>query len=182
MGHWKLPSGFIFLLLVILSSKLFASDVSKSSPVIKKFGAHVAVVQDKPIKNNHKFKIAFDVGSQNKNGGLNRSFDSLARFINMHVANGTPIKNIDLALVIHGKAAFDALHENAFEERFLESNPNIELLNELMKYNVSVYVCGQTAGFLSIKNDELMEGIVMSLSAMTAHALLQQDGYTLNPF
>ena len=129
MGHWKLPSGFIFLLLIILSSKLFASEASKSGPVIKQFGAHVSVVQDKPITKSLTFKIAFDVGHQNKNGGINRSFDSLARFINMHVANGTPIKNIDLALVIHGKSAFDALHADAFEERFLESNPNIELLN-----------------------------------------------------
>jgi len=27
-----------------------------------------------------------------------------------------------------------------------------------------------------------LPGVTMALSAMTAHALLQQDGYTLNPF
>jgi len=28
----------------------------------------------------------------------------------------------------------------------------------------------------------LAPGVEMTLSAMTAHALLQQDGYTMNPF
>jgi len=29
---------------------------------------------------------------------------------------------------------------------------------------------------------DLLPNVEMALSAMTAHALLQQDGYTLNPF
>jgi len=28
----------------------------------------------------------------------------------------------------------------------------------------------------------LLPGVEMALSAMTAHAILQQEGYTLNPF
>ena len=36
--------------------------------------------------------------------------------------------------------------------------------------------------FYDITGGDLLPGVEMSLSAMTAHALLQQDGYTLNPF
>ncbi|VVS99449.1 hypothetical protein ERY430_40383 [Erythrobacter sp. EC-HK427] len=33
-----------------------------------------------------------------------------------------------------------------------------------------------------VEHDDLIEGVEMALSAMTAHALLQQQGYTINPF
>ena len=33
-----------------------------------------------------------------------------------------------------------------------------------------------------ITPDDLIPGVEMSLSAMTAHALLQQNGFTVNPF
>jgi len=180
MGHWKLPIGLISLLFVFALPEAIAGE--SAGPAIKNYGAHTPVEQDRPVKRRQKFKIAFDVGRQGSSSEVNRNFDSLARFINMHVANGTPIKNINLALVIHGKAAFDVLSDAAFDERFLEANPNTELLNALMENNVDIYVCGQSTGFFSIKKSELQEGIIMSLSAMTAHALLQQDGYTLNPY
>ena len=33
-----------------------------------------------------------------------------------------------------------------------------------------------------VTNDDLLPGVELALSAMTMHALLQQKGYTLNPF
>jgi intracellular sulfur oxidation DsrE/DsrF family protein len=43
-------------------------------------------------------------------------------------------------------------------------------------------VCGQSAAFNDVTNEDLLPGVHMALSAMTAHAQLQQEGYTLNPF
>lgn len=45
-----------------------------------------------------------------------------------------------------------------------------------------VILCGQSAAASGIERVDLLPGVEMALSAMTAHALLQQDGYTLNPF
>jgi intracellular sulfur oxidation DsrE/DsrF family protein len=47
---------------------------------------------------------------------------------------------------------------------------------------VQLLVCGQSAAYCDVKSDDLLPGVEMALSAMTAHALLQQQGYTLNPF
>jgi len=47
---------------------------------------------------------------------------------------------------------------------------------------VKVYLCGQSAAYYDVKNTDLYKGVDMALSAMTAHALLQQQGYSLNPF
>jgi hypothetical protein len=35
---------------------------------------------------------------------------------------------------------------------------------------------------MKVAAEQLIPGVKMALSAMTAHAQLQQQGYTLNPF
>ena len=47
---------------------------------------------------------------------------------------------------------------------------------------VRFIVCGQSAAGQGVAKSELLPGVEMALSAMTAHALLQQQGYTVNPF
>lgn len=151
-------------------------------PQIKNFGENAKVDQSKAVSPNAKFKVTFDVGKPAEEGKLNRSFNSLARFINMHVAAGVKPENIELALVVHGKAANDLLHNKARAEKELVENPNLPLLQALLDNNTQVFLCGQTAAYYGIKNEDLYQGVQMSLSAMTAHALLQQDGFTINPF
>jgi intracellular sulfur oxidation DsrE/DsrF family protein len=51
-----------------------------------------------------------------------------------------------------------------------------------MNNNVRIVLCGQAAAAYEIDIKQLVEGVEIELSAMTAHALLQQDGYTINPF
>jgi intracellular sulfur oxidation DsrE/DsrF family protein len=46
---------------------------------------------------------------------------------------------------------------------------------------VRVILCGQSAAARGIEMSDLVEGTEIELSAMTAHAVLQQNGYTLNP-
>jgi len=61
-------------------------------------------------------------------------------------------------------------------------NANADLIKTLIAYGVEIYVCGQSAAYYSVDNEDLLPDVKMALSAMTAHALLQQKGYTLNPF
>ena len=154
----------------------------KKGPLIKNYGPHAAVEQDYSFAKDSKFKVAFDVTEPGDVNVLNRKFVSLARFLNMHVANGIPAENLNLALVVHSKALQGLLNDNAFSQRFEGQNPNKELIQELLKNNVDIYVCGQSAAFYKVKNSDLLPGVKMALSAMTVHALLQQQGYTSNPF
>ena len=48
--------------------------------------------------------------------------------------------------------------------------------------NDHIILGGQSAAYYEIGVEDLLPGVDMALSAMTAHALLQQDGFTLNPF
>ena len=52
----------------------------------------------------------------------------------------------------------------------------------MIDQGVRVIVCGQSAAYYDVENDALLPGVEMALSAMTAHAVLQQQGYALNPF
>jgi intracellular sulfur oxidation DsrE/DsrF family protein len=61
-------------------------------------------------------------------------------------------------------------------------NPNGALIDALRAKGVRVIVCGQSAAAYDVQKADLYPGVEMALSAMTAHALLQQQGYTLNPF
>ena len=152
-----------------------------TGPVFQDYGKKV-VVEGVKFNANTEFKVAFDVAKGAEPGKLNRQFDSLARFINMHVANGVPAENIHLALVVHGKAGFDLLKSPLYQEKFNSTNANSPLLQDLMKNQVQIYLCGQSAAYYDIDKPLLEPGVKMALSAMTAHAVLNSKGYSLNPF
>ncbi|MBH0033598.1 DsrE family protein [Pseudoalteromonas sp. NZS71_1] len=167
-----------YLLLLLLISPFSQAGEN----LIKDFGYFYSVPEHVQINDSTVFKIAFDVGDGAKKGEQNNSMNSLARFINMHVAHGVKPDNIKLALVVHGSASIDVLANSEYKERFKADNKNQSLIKQLLANNTVVYVCGQSATHYKVAPEQLIEGVQMSLSAMTAHAQLQQQGYTLNPF
>lgn len=170
-----------FALIAFFLSGGAVAESFQSGPVFDRWGRH-APVAGVSFDENASFSVAFDVAKAAGDGKLNRQFDSLARFINMHVANGVKPENIHLALVVHGSATLDLLSDEYYKARKGTSNGNTALLNELMKAQVSVIVCGQSAAAHEVSAEMLIPGINIALSAMTAHAQLQQQGYTVNPF
>lgn len=173
--------GFILVMLISFNS-LAGMEAFNDGPLILGYGKHARVEQDAQVPKDIILKVAFDVSESGGIEGVNRKFDSLARFLNMHVANGNKAENIQLALVVHGKAGGDLLNKKAYMHKYDSNNPNQELLKLLMQHKVQVFLCGQSAAFYDINNADLVDGVQMSLSAMTSHALLQQQGYQLNPF
>lgn len=153
----------------------------KDGPQIFGYGNHAPVDTKSNLK-GVQFKVAFDVGSAANPGELNRKFDSLARFINMQAAAGVAKEHIQLALVVHGKASFDLLDNETYQKAHQLDNINKALIQTLLANNVRVILCGQTAAAYDISLSQLIAGTQIELSAMTAHALLQQQGYTVNPF
>ena len=180
----RCTAGLVLALLSVLSAPLAAQPAAMTTgPAIAGFGPAARVDSDMPIPPDTMFRIAFDVSEENTTDRPLRGFESLARFINMHVAAGVPEDRIRLALVVHGKASFDLLTDSAHRARFDgRPSPSGALIADLQKHHVRVIVCGQSAAALGIAKADLMPGVELALSAMTAHALLQQEGYTLNPF
>ena len=149
-----------------------------AGPAIKSHGRVAAVPSAPPLDADMRFRVAFDVAAAADPGQPNRQLDSAARFINMHVAAGVARENIGLAIVVHGAAAMDLTSD----EKFGGENPSAGLIAALIDSGVTIQLCGQTAAFRDIRAEDLLPGVSMALSAMTAHAQLQRAGYTLNPF
>ncbi|MGK0305738.1 MAG: intracellular sulfur oxidation DsrE/DsrF family protein [Gammaproteobacteria bacterium] len=110
------------------------------------------------IPENMRFNVAFDVSDTGGSGLFNGKFNSLARFLNMHVADGIAADNIKLALVIHDKASADLLNEKAFQQKLESSNQNQAILQLLLKHNVQIFLCGQSA-FYDFNNADLIDGV-----------------------
>jgi len=147
-------------------------------PVLEGFGPAAAVDSDLEIPDDMSFKIAFDISEAADEGRVSRRFESVARFINMHAAAGIARERIEPAIVVHGPAAADILKPTDDEE----AAPTAALVEALLEEGVPIYLCGQTAAAKGIGKDDLIPGVQLALSAMTAHAVLAEDGYSLNPF
>tara|TARA_R110002073_G_scaffold141534_4_gene292675 strand:+ start:36338 stop:36877 length:540 start_codon:yes stop_codon:yes gene_type:complete len=162
------------------TASLAAPEDFETGPLIEGYGAVTTVDNQMPIPDGTVFRVAFDVTTPAEVGETNRNLDSAARFLNMHVAAGVPAENIHIAIIVHGGAIQDVSNGNHFTPGVEPANA--ELVATLLAHNVDIYVCGQSAAYHNVGVEDLLPGVTMSLSAMTAHALLQQDGYTLNPF
>lgn len=177
-----------------LAAPVAAQDMSafKTGPVFEGFGPHAPVEGMGAVPADTEFAIAFDVATPAEKGQRNRGFESAARFINMHVAAGVDPENIRIAVVVHGKASMDLLDDAAWAARQSASadgaaeealdNPSAAMIRALMDAGVRFILCGQSGAAQGIKQEDLIPGVETALSAMTAHALLQQRGYTVNPF
>ena len=66
--------------------------------------------------------------------------------------------------------------------RHCQMHGNAELVKVLVDHGVRIYVCGQTAAYYDVAQKDLLPGVELALSAMTMHAVPQQQGFTLNPF
>ena len=162
----------------IMAPQAAAQNMSafETGPVLEEFGPHAPVPGAEQLPVDAEFQIAFDVSEPAGESGPNRGFMAAARFLNMHVAAGVPEENIRLVVVVHGKASLELVAQPEGE------NPSRALVEALLAEDVRFVLCGQSAAAYGIEPEDLIPGVEMSLSAMTAHAVLQQRGYTVNPF
>ena len=168
-----------------LAAPAAAQDMSvfKTGPVFEDFGPHAPVEGIDTVPADTEFAIAFDVSAPAEEGKRSRGIESAARFINMHAAAGVDPDNIRIAVVIHGKASMDLLTDEAWAAKGNEGeNPSGAMVREMLDQGVRFILCGQSGAAYGIKQEDLIPGVETALSAMTAHALLQQRGYTVNPF
>lgn len=167
-----------FVIALLLAPVATAEDpVFTTGPVIADYGPVADVEGALTIPAHTRFKVVFDVSEGADAGALNRGLESAARFLNMHARAGVRAANVRLAIVVRGSATRDV----AVHPRPDENNANAALIADLIAHGVEIYVCGQSAAHYEVEANDLLPNVRLALSAMTAHAMLQQQGYTLNP-
>ncbi|MEL6370040.1 MAG: DsrE family protein [Pseudomonadota bacterium] len=149
-----------------------------TGPVISDYGPVLPVENYTPIDPQSVFKVSFDVAKGAEEGKVNQTLESAARFLNMHGRAGVDPQNVSLAVVVHGRAVFDV----AKPQQEGAENVSAPLVKALQERGVRIIVCGQSASYQGLAKEDLLPGVELALSAMTAHAQLQSAGFALNPF
>lgn len=173
---------FCILTLAVVASPP-QRDRFHAGKVIPDFGNVASVESDMKLDAESKLRLCFDMANKSGRASINQTFDSAARFINLNVESGAAAKNIEVAIIVHGQAAIDVTNSTFYSKTNEgRQNPNAKVIAELQKNGTTIYLCGQTAAFRGIGKADLLPDVKMAPSAMTAHALVQQDGFALCPF
>lgn len=128
-------------------------------------------------------KVIFDVSkSAEETNTINSNIVTAARFLNMHAEAGMDVKQLKVAITIHGGAWKDVLNDVDYNEKYGSNNPNTELLEQLNNAGVDIIICGQTAAFREMERNAVNPNVKFALSAMTALLQYQNNGYRFIKF
>lgn len=184
--NMQMPSPLFFILLFGYFtgiSGIWAQHKS-SGPIIAEFGKVWPVPNTSFTTDTTKeFKVVFDImDSPESHHERNKRIETAARFLNMHAQAGVAPEKLQLSLVVHNKAAKDILDNEGYTKRYGTNNPNSEMIKALIQADVKIILCGQSSLSRNFPIAEAVDGVQLSLSAMTALIQLQDKGYRLIKF
>ncbi|MFD0797359.1 DsrE family protein [Maribacter chungangensis] len=175
---------YVTLLIGLFVFAGITAQEKKTGPIIKDYGP-VWDITDPDFKTDvtKTYRAVFDIMSSPEDPSqVNASLETAARFLNMHAQNGIPLKQLKVALIVHNKASKDVANSTAYQKKYGVKNPNEELLRQLMDSGAEVIFCGQSSVSRGFPKEDLVTGVQISLSAMTALIQLQDDNYRLIKF
>lgn len=159
------------------------AGMQPAGPVIQSAGPTWKV--ERPtfeIPAGHEFKQYFVVNRGDPEG-VSEQLTTVARFLNVHVRHGVPKEKVHAAAVVHGTGWISLLSDSAHAARYGGApNPSRRLVEELLANGTVIVLCGQTAGARGVKTEELIRGVRVGISAMTAVNVLESQGYRYNPW
>lgn len=183
MRRRLLMPSFFYLFTIGIVTNCLAQE-KQSGPVIEEFGKVWRIENtDFKVDTTKTYKAVFDImNSPEDVSQRNASLETAARFLNMHAQSGIPLNQLKVALVVHNKASKDVITSEAYKRKYNVENPNEKMLQELMGAGAEVIFCGQSSVSRDFPKEELIAGVQLSLSAMTALIQLQNENYRLIKF
>lgn len=175
---------FLTLVIAFAFQNILSSQEKASGPIIQDYGKVWKIENpDFKVDTTKEYKAVFDImTSPESHEAVNALIETAARFLNMHGQSGVPKEQLKFALVVHNKASKDVITNEAYQKRYGTKNPNQELIKALIDAGGQVIFCGQSSASRGFPREELIEGVQLSLSAMTALIQLQDDNYRLIKF
>lgn len=187
----------VLLIIVILVFSINFSTAQKGDglhPIVKDFGGVYEIEDAVEIPENKKTKILIDLTkaeTNRSNPEAEPDFSkpiwgliNTARLLNLHGVGGVSRENLEVILVVHGRAVMSLLANEAYQNFFEINydNPNLPILDALHEAGVKVVVCGQSLLARNIKKDQLFEHTQIALSALTTISKRVQEGYMVYNF
>jgi intracellular sulfur oxidation DsrE/DsrF family protein len=128
-------------------------------------------------------KIIFDFTQSTANNAqgshVNEGLEEVARILNLHLAAGLKRDNLKAVVVFHSASLLSILHDEYYQNKYGNNNPNKDILNQLMKNGIDLVVCGQSIMLRELSPGDILPGIQFALSAKTTLSKYQNIGYIL---
>jgi intracellular sulfur oxidation DsrE/DsrF family protein len=126
-----------------------------------------------------QYHVVVDIKTNDKPEEANQSVLRVARLLNLLEMSKVPRKNVKIVCVLHHTAAFMAMDDQRYEEKYKVPNPNSPIFAELARAGVQLLVCGQSLRAREIDAKKLHETVKPALSAITVVTTYQLKGYAL---
>jgi intracellular sulfur oxidation DsrE/DsrF family protein len=159
-------------------------------PVVKEHGGTV-VMPDAAHQPQKNAKVILDITADKKEGSVILGLDRAALILNQYTEAGAGTDNgFKMAIILHGPATKAALTHAGYARQAgsyetdlgKTKNPNLELLEQLKKAGVEIYVCGQALAHHGFATTDVASPVKVAVSAATVNINLQMDGYAYIPF
>lgn len=167
-----------------------AANPTYLHPVIQGHGG-IVPLPDAALQPRKNAQVLIDVTSDKRSGSVLKGLDRAALILNQYAHAGVgPKEGMKIAIVLHGPAVSAALSDEAtaaratpyMRDKGVVKNPNLDLMRQLEKAGVEIYVCGQNLSHLGIATTEVADMVTVAVSAATVNIGLQADRYGVLSF
>ena len=158
--------------------------LAKATPNHPTIEGHGSVVQLPQAAHQPRSgtKLLVDVTAGGDPSKLNAAIEKVAKYVNIYAGAGAEPAEVQIAVVFHGDATLAVLNSDAYASNFkVKTNPNLDLLHRLHESGVELYVCGQSLISKGSDPQDVAVFVDTAVSALTAVANLQADGYAYLP-
>jgi intracellular sulfur oxidation DsrE/DsrF family protein len=171
-------------LLILICCLLFCYPVSaqtSSSPIIPEADGFfilpgAALQPDK----NHIYKAVYNATAMpDSPEKILPALNMAGSELNALGVYGIPVSHAKFAIVFHGDAVYGILDNNHYKQKFGMDNPNLNVLNELKKNGVELFVCGQNLLSENIDLKTISIDVSIASDALIVLMTYQNNGYAL---
>lgn len=135
------------------------------------------------IQVRENLRIVYQVTDDAQHEGANKGLFYARKLINTYEKQGIAADQVHLHLVYHGTGIAAVVNDAARKRLGSESsNPNGEILAELIKRGVQVELCENTMQQKGVKPTELMPGMKLVIGAFPRLIDLQLQGFAYIKF
>ena len=169
------------LLLGVFATAACGQQRPRTGPLVPSGGPVFEVENpDFPTPMDTPLKAVFELrdAAPSAEGGQPQ-INTMARYLNMHAKHGVPSENLHVAGVVHAGAVWAVVNDERYREEHGTDNPNKDVVAEILASGGQLVLCGQSAAARGVDREDLLPGVQLALSAMTALTVFQQDGYQI---
>lgn len=130
-----------------------------------------------------EMKLVFDFTQSTANNAqashVNEGLEEVIRILNLHLASRFKRENLKAVVVFHSASILSIMNDKYYQKTYKTKNPNVDLINQLLKNNIEMVVCGQSILLRELSPDNFLPNIQFALSAKTTLSKYQNKGYIL---